>query len=160
MTDLSVIILTKNEKLHIKRCLERLAPLAPSQIFIVDCFSTDGTQKVVTQYSAEISSCGAEEFRKRAVAKVEEWLEGISEEVFVAALDKLLDEKISSGEYRLRAMAVRLQCERGQFASSKNSRGESYSCQTAGVFILHQTNERENGIRIMLYRGPSMPSMR
>jgi len=28
-TDLAIIILQKNEKLHIKRCLEKLAPLAP-----------------------------------------------------------------------------------------------------------------------------------
>lgn len=50
MTDLSVIILTKNEQLHIKRCLERLLPLEPRQIFIVDCFSTDGTQSLARQY--------------------------------------------------------------------------------------------------------------
>ena len=102
MTDISVIILTKDEKLHIKRCLERLAPLAPRQIFIVDCFSTDGTQEIVKQHSAEIGSFGAEEFRERAVAKVEEWLDGISEDVFVAVLDKLLDEKTLSGEYRFK----------------------------------------------------------
>ena len=36
MTDISVIILTKDEKLHIRRCLERLAPLEPRQIFVVD----------------------------------------------------------------------------------------------------------------------------
>ncbi|MBR3223387.1 MAG: glycosyltransferase [Kiritimatiellae bacterium] len=51
MTDLAVIILTKDEKLHIKRCLERLAPLEPRQIFIVDCFSTDGTQEIVKRCS-------------------------------------------------------------------------------------------------------------
>ena len=50
MTDLSVVILTKNEQLHIKRCLERLAPLAPRQIFIVDCFSTDGTKDIVNSF--------------------------------------------------------------------------------------------------------------
>ena len=50
MTDLSVIILTKNEQLHIKRCLERLVPLEPRQIFIVDCFSNDGTQTIVRKY--------------------------------------------------------------------------------------------------------------
>ena len=50
MTDISVIILTKNEQLHIKRCLERLAPLAPRQIFIVDCFSTDDTKKIVNSF--------------------------------------------------------------------------------------------------------------
>lgn len=50
MTDLSVVILTKNEQLHIKRCLERLVPLEPRQIFIVDCFSNDGTQTIVRKY--------------------------------------------------------------------------------------------------------------
>ena len=50
MTDLSVIILTKKEQLHIKRCLERLMPLAPRQIFIVDCFSTDNTKKIVNSF--------------------------------------------------------------------------------------------------------------
>ena len=52
MTDLAVIILTKNEKPHIKRCLEKLAPLEPRQIFVVDCFSTDGTQLIA-------KDCGA-----------------------------------------------------------------------------------------------------
>ena len=51
MTDISVIILTKNEKLHIRRCLEKLAPLEPRQIFVVDCFSTDGTQEIVKSFS-------------------------------------------------------------------------------------------------------------
>ena len=50
MTDISVIILTKNERLHIKRCLERLALLEPRQVFIVDCFSTDDTQAIARQY--------------------------------------------------------------------------------------------------------------
>ncbi len=39
MTDIAVIILTKNEKLHIGRCLERIAALSPRQVFVVDCFS-------------------------------------------------------------------------------------------------------------------------
>lgn len=51
MTDISVIILTKDEKIHIRRCLERLAPLEPRQIFVVDCFSTDGTQEIVENFS-------------------------------------------------------------------------------------------------------------
>ena len=54
MTDLSVVILTKNEQLHIKRCLEKLAPLEPRQIFIVDCFSTDGTKKIVESFKSAL----------------------------------------------------------------------------------------------------------
>ena len=54
MTDLSVIILTRNEQLHIKRCLERLMPLAPRQIFIVDCFSTDNTKSIVESFTSAL----------------------------------------------------------------------------------------------------------
>jgi glycosyltransferase involved in cell wall biosynthesis len=50
MLDLAVIILTKDEKLHIARCLERLRDLNPLQIFVVDCFSTDGTQEIVENF--------------------------------------------------------------------------------------------------------------
>ena len=50
--DIAVIILTKDEKLHIKRCLERLRDLNPRSIFVVDCFSTDETQEIVKSFSA------------------------------------------------------------------------------------------------------------
>ena len=52
MTNLAVIILQKNEKLHIRRCLERLAPLEPQQIFVVDCYSTDGSDQIARQMGA------------------------------------------------------------------------------------------------------------
>ncbi len=57
MIDIGVIILTKNEKLHIGRCLERIAALSPRQVFVVDCFSTDGTQEQVTNTSASLRLC-------------------------------------------------------------------------------------------------------
>ena len=43
--------MTKDEKLHIGRCLERLRDLNPRQIFVVDCFSTDGTQAIVRNFA-------------------------------------------------------------------------------------------------------------
>ena len=63
MTDISVIILTKDEKLHIKRCLERLAPLGPRQIFIVDCFSTDETKSISLLYFTNQQSLKASDQR-------------------------------------------------------------------------------------------------
>lgn len=54
MTELAVIILTKNEQLHIKRCLEKLAPLEARQIFVVDCFSTDGSDKIAAEMGATV----------------------------------------------------------------------------------------------------------
>ena len=54
MTNISVIILQKNEALHIKRCLEKLAPLEPRQIFVVDCFSTDGSERKAAEMGATV----------------------------------------------------------------------------------------------------------
>lgn len=41
---LVVIILTLNEQMHIKRCIESIRPIA-SEVFVIDCFSDDGTVK-------------------------------------------------------------------------------------------------------------------
>ena len=54
MADISVVILMKDEKLHIKRCLERLRNLNPQQIFIVDCFSTDGSVELATETAGRL----------------------------------------------------------------------------------------------------------
>lgn len=54
MTDLTVVILTKNEKRHIARCLEKLVSLNPRQIFVVDCASNDGTQLISGTNGAEV----------------------------------------------------------------------------------------------------------
>ena len=51
MSDIAVIILTKDEKLHIGRCLERIAALSPRQVFVVDCFSTDDTKSIVESFT-------------------------------------------------------------------------------------------------------------
>ena len=49
MLDLSVIILTYNEELHIKRCLDNVSTIA-KEIFIIDSFSTDRTLDIARQY--------------------------------------------------------------------------------------------------------------
>lgn len=53
-TDIAVVILMKNEKLHIKRCLELLALLEPRQVFVVDCFSTDGSDRIAAEMGATV----------------------------------------------------------------------------------------------------------
>lgn len=50
---ISVIILTYNEKLHIRRCIENIKPIA-KEIFVVDCHSTDGTQAIATELGATV----------------------------------------------------------------------------------------------------------
>ena len=50
MLDLSVIILTGNEELHIKRCLDIISPVAKN-IFVIDCFSKDRTVEIAQSYA-------------------------------------------------------------------------------------------------------------
>ncbi len=49
MLDLTVVILTYNEELHIRRCLENVCSIA-KDIIVVDCFSTDKTQEICRAY--------------------------------------------------------------------------------------------------------------
>lgn len=49
MIDISAIILVKDEKLHIRRCLERILPFV-NKVFVIDCYSTDGTVEICREY--------------------------------------------------------------------------------------------------------------
>lgn len=53
MTDITVIILTKDEELHIARCLKRLALLKPKKVIIVDCGSVDKTKEIALSTAAD-----------------------------------------------------------------------------------------------------------
>lgn len=54
MLDITVIILTKDEQRHIRRCLERLKPLEPRRVIVVDSHSSDGTQDIARELGAEV----------------------------------------------------------------------------------------------------------
>lgn len=49
MLDLTVIILTYNEEIHIRRCLENVCPIA-RKVFVVDSPSTDRTVDICREY--------------------------------------------------------------------------------------------------------------
>ena len=51
--NLTAIILTYNEELHLARCLESAAKLTPN-IVVVDCFSTDKTVEIAKSYGATV----------------------------------------------------------------------------------------------------------
>lgn len=53
MLDITVIILTKDERLHIARCLENVNQIA-RKVYVVDCHSTDGTQEIARSFGAEV----------------------------------------------------------------------------------------------------------
>lgn len=49
MLDISVIILTYNEELHIRRCLDHLDGLVKA-VYLIDCYSTDRTLDIAREY--------------------------------------------------------------------------------------------------------------
>lgn len=53
MLDLTVIILTLNEEIHIKRCLDRIMPIS-KKVYIVDSPSTDNTAQIAKECGAEV----------------------------------------------------------------------------------------------------------
>jgi len=55
--DLSVIILTFNEELHIERCITSVKPFA-RRIFVVDSYSTDTTVAIAEKLGAEVFQNG------------------------------------------------------------------------------------------------------
>ncbi|MEN3146443.1 glycosyltransferase family 2 protein [Neorhizobium sp. IRAMC:178] len=55
MTNLAVLILTYNEERHIARALKSVAPFA-SEVFVIDCFSTDGTVEIARSLGATVLS--------------------------------------------------------------------------------------------------------
>jgi glycosyltransferase involved in cell wall biosynthesis len=55
MVSLAVLILTFNEERHIARALESVAPFA-SEVFVIDCFSTDRTVEIARSLGATVLS--------------------------------------------------------------------------------------------------------
>lgn len=49
MLDISAIILTFNEEMHIKRCLDNISSIV-KEVFIIDSYSTDRTLEIVKDY--------------------------------------------------------------------------------------------------------------
>lgn len=53
MQDITIIILTFNEEIHIKRCIDSVKDIA-KEIFVVDCFSTDKTIEISESLGAKV----------------------------------------------------------------------------------------------------------
>ena len=51
--DIAVIILTYNEEIHIRRCIENISPIA-KEIFVIDSYSTDKTVEYARQLGAVV----------------------------------------------------------------------------------------------------------
>lgn len=58
MTDLTVVILTKNEEKNLRKCVESFRGVA-KRFVIVDSFSTDGTEDLCKELNAELQKIGS-----------------------------------------------------------------------------------------------------
>ena len=101
MTDMSVIILPRDERLHTRRCLERLLPLDAGAVYVVDCLSEDGTREIVESYA------------NRGVRYVPHVWPGNQAEQFHWALDNLKIEtewilRLDADEYLTPELVVEL----------------------------------------------------
>lgn len=64
MLDISVIILTYNEKIHIERCIDNAKKFA-KDIYLVDCFSNDGTVEIAEALGAKVFQHPWENYSKQ-----------------------------------------------------------------------------------------------
>jgi glycosyltransferase involved in cell wall biosynthesis len=53
MLDITVIILTYNEQLHLRRCIECVLPIV-QEVYVVDSFSTDGTELIAESFGVNV----------------------------------------------------------------------------------------------------------
>lgn len=53
MLDITAIILTYNEEIHIRRCLENVNRFV-SKVYVIDCFSKDKTKEIAEAMGAEV----------------------------------------------------------------------------------------------------------
>lgn len=58
MTDLTVVILTKNEEKNLRKCVESFRGVA-KRFVIVDSFSTDGTEALCKELNTELQKIGS-----------------------------------------------------------------------------------------------------
>lgn len=145
MTDIAVIILTKDEKLHIGRCLERVAALSPRQVFVVDCFSTDGTQKIVEEWQND--KIGQTQF---IISVAEHEWPGLYAVQFNWALDNLPIEtkwvlRLDADEYLTPETVERLKEELPDLAADVTGLRLELKRRFMGGEIRHGTN----GIRLL-----------
>ena len=93
MTDISVIILIGQEKIHLKRCVDKLALLNPRQIFLVESQPDDGGVAIAKETAARLGL--------RLESKFNKW-PGTQAVQFNWALDFVERQSKSKGEVEQR----------------------------------------------------------
>jgi len=113
MVDLTVIILTKNEELNIRKCIESFHGI-PKRIVIIDSFSTDTTVKIAKSLGADIYehefSSHAEQFNwaLENINVSTTWVMKVdADEEFTPELATEIDEKLDNLDSRVNGVVLR-----------------------------------------------------
>lgn len=127
MLDISVIILTYNEEIHICRCLENICPIA-KKIFVIDCFSKDKTCEIAKTFNN--------------VEVVQHQWPGNQAEQFNWALDNLSIEtewilRLDADEYLFPELIQELETELPKMPSSVSALSLSLARAYCGRVLKH-----------------------
>ena len=121
MTDISVIILIGQEKIHLKRCIERLAPLDPKCIWLIESQPDDGGVAIAKETAAEYGLTLKTVYNK--------W-PGLHAKQFNWALDYVCEPQVPSGRSDLARSDVPTS------VSLREPSARSASCQGLSQWIL------------------------
>ena len=148
MTDISVIILIGQEKIHLRRCVERLAPLEPRQIFLVESQPDDGGVAIAKETAAK--------FGLRLETRFNKW-PGLYAEQFNWALDNLPIEgewilRLDADEYLTPETIEKLKHFLSTTTTSDYNSGDNVAGLTLELkrrFMGGEIRHATNGIRLL-----------
>lgn len=86
MADITAIILTKNEEINIKDCIESIKSIT-KRIVVIDSFSTDRTVEIA-------KSCGAEVYQNKFINYAKQYMYGVQ----IAKIDTIWTLRIDADE--------------------------------------------------------------
>lgn len=86
MADITAIILTKNEEINIKDCIESIKSIT-KRIVVIDSFSTDRTVEIA-------KSCGAEVYQNKFINYAKQYMYGVE----IAKIDTIWTLRIDADE--------------------------------------------------------------
>lgn len=121
MTDITVIILIGKEKIHLKRCVEKLAPLEPKCIWLIESQPDDGGVAIAKETAAE--------YGLTLKTVYNQW-PGLYAKQFNWALDHVCETQVPSGHADLARSDVPTPVSRCEPTA------RSASCQVPSQWIL------------------------
>lgn len=144
MTDIAVIILIGQEKIHLKRCIERLAPLNPRQIFLVESQPDDGGVAIARETAAK--------YGLNLMSKYNKW-PGMQSVQFNWALDNLPLEtkwvlRLDADEYLTVDTIEKIKTYLSSPQSLESSSPVGFTLELLHRFYGGEIRHATNGIRI------------